>query len=365
VYALLFADTGLTTGEISFLLVLWSIVGMVLEIPSGALADLVSRRALIVVAALCNGAAFAVWVLRPSFAVFAVGFVLWGVGGALETGTLDALLYDELTGVGAEDQYQRWAGLGESASLTGQVGATLAAPLLFDRAGYLGLGAVSAVACVAAAMVASTLPNTPRVDRIEVTPRSWFAMLRAGVGEAATHPPVRRLILVSAALLGFSSLDEFFPLVAQEQGVATALVPLLTLGTVVGQLVGSALAARTAPAKLAGVGVILSGGLIAAGALSGSPWGWLPIGVGYGMVQYATIVTDAALQHAVRGPARATVTSVTSLSGEVTGIGCYLAWGLAAGTTGAGDAMAWVCLPLPLVGLFAIRWMRGRVGPAE
>jgi len=81
---------------VSALFALWSLTGFVLEVPSGALADATSRRALLVVAQLLTAAAFAVWVLAPSFAAFALGFALWGVAGALQSGALEALAYEEL-----------------------------------------------------------------------------------------------------------------------------------------------------------------------------------------------------------------------------------------------------------------------------
>ena len=47
VYTLLFSDTGLSVWQISSLFVLWSVTGVVLEVPSGAWADAVSRRMLL------------------------------------------------------------------------------------------------------------------------------------------------------------------------------------------------------------------------------------------------------------------------------------------------------------------------------
>ena len=47
VYALLFADTGLPLWQISSLFALWSLTAVVLEVPSGAWADTVSRRRLL------------------------------------------------------------------------------------------------------------------------------------------------------------------------------------------------------------------------------------------------------------------------------------------------------------------------------
>ena len=66
VYALLFSDTGLTVWQISSLFCLWSLTGVLLEIPSGAWADAVSRRLLLCLAPLVTAVAFAGWVLVPS-----------------------------------------------------------------------------------------------------------------------------------------------------------------------------------------------------------------------------------------------------------------------------------------------------------
>mgnify|MGYP006200214433 CR=1 FL=1 len=65
-------------------------------------ADAVSRRLLLCLAPLAAAAAFALWVLVPSYPAFAVGFLLWGAGGALASGSLEALVYTELARLGAE-----------------------------------------------------------------------------------------------------------------------------------------------------------------------------------------------------------------------------------------------------------------------
>ncbi|MQA17550.1 MAG: MFS transporter, partial [Pseudonocardiaceae bacterium] len=105
VYALLFADTGLSGGQIGSLLVIWSFVSMVAEVPSGALADRISRRHLLMASGAIRGAGFALWVVFPSYPAFVLGFVLWGAAGALTSGTLEALIYDTLTEFGAPDRY--------------------------------------------------------------------------------------------------------------------------------------------------------------------------------------------------------------------------------------------------------------------
>ena len=81
-----------------------------LEVPSGVWADAVSRRALLTLAPLLSGAGFGLWVLAPSYEAFALGFVLWGAQGALQSGALEALVYEELERTGAEGRYPRLMG---------------------------------------------------------------------------------------------------------------------------------------------------------------------------------------------------------------------------------------------------------------
>jgi len=84
---LLFADAGLSTSQISVLFAIWSVVAFAFEVPSGALADAWSRRGLYAVGELLTAAGYALWLIWPSFPGFALGFVLWGLGGALGSGT--------------------------------------------------------------------------------------------------------------------------------------------------------------------------------------------------------------------------------------------------------------------------------------
>jgi hypothetical protein len=76
-YAVLFADSGLAAGDIAVLLGFWTVTGLLLEVPSGALADTVSRRKLLIFGTLARAAGFGLWVLWPTFTGFAIGFLLW------------------------------------------------------------------------------------------------------------------------------------------------------------------------------------------------------------------------------------------------------------------------------------------------
>uniref|UniRef100_UPI001FE3504B MFS transporter n=1 Tax=Micromonospora maritima TaxID=986711 RepID=UPI001FE3504B len=158
-YVLLFADTGLSVGQISTLFVLWAVAGIVLEVPSGALADALSRRLLLCLAPLLTAAGFALWVLLPSYPAFAVGFLLWGAGGALRSGALEALVYTELDRLGAADRYARLIGRTRTTEVLGAVGSGVLAGPVFAVGGYLAVGAASVATCLLAAAVATRFPE--------------------------------------------------------------------------------------------------------------------------------------------------------------------------------------------------------------
>ncbi|HEX7743851.1 MAG TPA: MFS transporter, partial [Micromonosporaceae bacterium] len=157
VYALLFADTGLSTAQISSLFVIWSVTGFLLEVPSGVWADAVSRRMLLGVGPLLTALGYGLWIAAPSYWAFAAGFVLWGAKGALQSGAFEALTYEELDRLGRADRYARTVGRATSAGLVGVMLAMSAAGPAFAAGGYVAVGAASVVACVLTAGVAATL----------------------------------------------------------------------------------------------------------------------------------------------------------------------------------------------------------------
>ncbi|MGW4155680.1 MFS transporter [Micromonospora chersina] len=368
VYALLFADTGLSVGQISSLFVLWSAAGILLEVPSGAWADAVSRRLLLCLAPLLAAAGFALWVLVPSYPAFAVGFLLWGAGGALRSGALEALVWTELDRLGAAGRYARLIGRAKTAELLGVVAAMgLAAPVL-ALGGYPAVGAASVAACLAAAAVATRFPEHRAPEPPGHDPagaaqpdpdEGWWASLRGGLAEARADRSVRAaLLLVPAVAAVWGGLDEYTPLLARDTGIPAAGVPLLLLlvwaGTTVGGLLapaGERLTDRGFAALLAGAALAL-----AVGALLRHPAGFVLVGVAFAAFQLATVLADVRLQARISGPDRATVTSVAGMATDLTIIAVYAGYGVVAGAAGNAVAFAVAVLPyLLLAGRLATR----------
>ena len=325
-YALLFLDTGLSGAQISMLFAVWSITSFVTEVPAGILADRWSRRGVVVLAGVLQAAAFAVWTAAPEAWAFAVGFVIWGVSGALVSGASEALVYDGLVAVGAEGSYARVNGWMTSGELLVQVPTAFAAAALFAVGGYPLVGWASVVACLAAAALALRFPEAPRSedDDDEEEP------LRQGVVETLRSPALRVLVLAVALIGGLDAMEEYFPVLAGDWGVPTTAVPVAVLVIALAGAAGAALGGRAD--RLRG-GTLLALLVAAAAFLAGAalwarPAALVAVAVCYALYLAVLVVAEARLQDGIASTHRATITSVAGLGIELASLLVFAAWAL-------------------------------------
>ncbi|MFG3656425.1 MFS transporter [Streptomyces sp. NPDC047706] len=357
VYALLFGDNGLSLGQISSLFALWSVTGVLLEVPSGAWADAVSRRLLLLLGPLLTAAGFALWVLIPSYGAFALGFVLWGAGGALGSGALEALVYEELDRHGAAGTYARVTGRARAVGLVAVMAAMgLAGPVL-ALGGYPLVGAASVLTCLLTAAVATRFPEHRAAA---AGSDGWFAALRAA--GRPERPVTAALLLVTAVGSVWGALDEYTPLLVRDTGVPDWAVPYLLLLVWTGATAGSLLAGPAERLGTAGFAGLLAGSALAlaAGALARSPAGLVLVALAFGGFQLANVLADARLQRQIDDGARATVTSIAGLGTELATVAVFGAYAAVGSATGHGTAFAVFAVPYLVTAAAVAVARRGR-----
>ncbi|WP_369695909.1 MFS transporter [Streptomyces abyssomicinicus] len=355
-YALLFADAGLSVGQVSSLFALWAVSGVLAEAPSGAWADAHSRRAALRAGPLLTAAGFALWVWAPSYGSFAAGFALWGVGGALASGALEALVHDELTRAGAAARYPAVMGRARTAETLGVVASMAVAGPLLEAGGYALVGAVSVAACVLASAVAHTMrehrgptdmpehrgptgPGDGRTPSGEADGRTPSGeadgRTPSGEGDERRVRPARwpagALLLVPAVAGVWGALDEYTPLLVREAGAGDGQVSWYLLLVWAGAAAGGLLAGwagRWCGRRGLALLLVASAALLAAGAWLATPLGTASlVGLAFAGFQLATVLADARLQDAIQGPGRATVTSVAGMGTDLVVIATYAAYG--------------------------------------
>ncbi|MGY0066149.1 MFS transporter [Streptomyces sp. QTS137] len=367
VYALLFSDTGLTVWQISSLFALWSVTGVLLEVPSGVWADAVSRRLLLWLGPLLTAAGFALWVLLPSYGAFAAGFVLWGAGGALASGALEALVYDELERLEAAGRYARIMGRARAAGLVAVMAAMgLAGPVL-EWGGHTAVGAAGVLACL---LTAATALRFPEHRHPAAAHQGWTATLRAGLAEARADRSVRgALLLVPAVGAVWGALDEYTPLLVRDTGVADRTVPYLLLLIWAGATVGSLLAGKGERLGTTGLAALLAGaGLaLAVGSLAGTPAGLILVALAFGGFQAATVLADARLQRRIEDTGRATLTSLAGLGTELATVAVFGGYALIASQGPHSTVFAVFAVSYPVTAVVLVTGARAvtRTGAGE
>jgi MFS family permease len=356
VYAVLFSETGLSTGQISLLFIVWSVTTFALEVPSGAWADVVPRKSLLVLAAVLYGCCFALWTLAPSFPAFAAGFVLWGASSAIMSGTYEAYVFEHLAALDELARYPTVIARGESAGLLLNLAATVSAAPLIQIGGYPLVGWASVAICAVLTGLALKLEPDAKRSASAEDASGYLRTLRTGIGQALRVPSLRHAVLVAALLPAFLAFDEYFPLLAGDLGSTRSQVPLLIAVTVAAQAVGALVALRVSR-RVVAPSVGAAGVAIGVGALSGTPFGFAAIAVGYGLLQMAIVAADTRLQHAIGTSARATVTSVAGVLAEVSALTVFAAFALGSDLAGLPVLVAALALVLTASASLVRRWL--------
>lgn len=255
--------------------------------------------------------------------------MLWGLGGTLVSGAREALLYDGLAAVGAQQQYARINGWVTAAELIGQLPAAVAATAGFAAGGFPLVGWVSVGVCLAAAAAATRLPEPARSRGDELDDGlGYLATLRAGLALAAAQPGVRAAVVAAALLGAFDVVEEYFPLILADRGVPVALVPVAGLPIVAAGAVGAATGGCTDRLRPATLGLLLGGAMLLLGTAGTVryPTGLAALALFYGGYRAVLVVVDARLQGRLESRSRATVTSVAGLGTDLSAFALYAAW---------------------------------------
>ena len=151
-FTILFLDFGLTVAQFSILNAVWAATIVLAEVPSGALADIVGRKRLLVFASFTMMVEIGIisFVPRTSpsmiFMVFLINRILSGLAEAAASGADEAIAYDSLAQKGNKDEWgrvleilTRFQSIGFIVAMT--VGAAVYDPgLLTALSAKLGLG---------------------------------------------------------------------------------------------------------------------------------------------------------------------------------------------------------------------------------
>lgn len=334
-YLLYFENKGLSVQQISILLAIWSLPVVLLEIPTGIMADHWSRRMMVTLGSLCKTSCYLVWILSGSFELFALGFILWGTGEAFVSGAEEALLFDSLKREGSEAGFEAYLGKGRFLSGVGNILAAISGGFIGT---YLGISWALYLS-VASGFVATGIAflykevNYYRERTLKEPEKNET------LKEALTFIIKKKEILVFSLLaivvIGMSGvLDEYDSLIAKDYGLSLTGIGIWSavrfLLIALGCYLAHPLRKFTARAlkkkdcfRIIGTLCIAAAACLAVSGLLRSISVMGLYGLYYMIMAAADVIQEDFIQQKIEEEGRSTVHSILSLAMNLFGFLCF------------------------------------------
>ena len=152
-------DKGFDMTDLALLILVFSLVQLVAEIPTGIVADRFSRRGSVAIGQILYSTCWVLYILGDTFTILACAFGLFGLGVAFSSGATSALVFDALKIEGRDESFQQIFGTGQSIAKVFIVVGTAAGGVI---SAHLGMTAVlwgSAAFCALAGLMILTIPE--------------------------------------------------------------------------------------------------------------------------------------------------------------------------------------------------------------
>ncbi|TXL61231.1 MFS transporter [Aeromicrobium terrae] len=337
VVALLPLQRGLTIAEMGAAAAMQGVVVLLLELPTGGLADSIGRKPVLLASAVFAVAAYSTAALAQVPLAFALAASLSGVFRALDSGPLNAWYVDAVHDTAAPEERRALvaAGLSGSASIVGLAlggGAAVSGALVawgpFGRHAALTFPYVVAVALAVVQIVAVVLlmhEHQPAVrptlqGSLRGTPRA----IREGIGLLVSSRVLRALVAVELFWgFGMVAFENMTPvrlaeLVDGRAAAASLMGPVVAVGWCASALGAAAvpwLLRRWSPVAASVTLRVVQGGTVVAMGLA---WGAVGLVAGY-VANYvvhsaAGAIYETLLHEQVTNEHRATVLSLASMA---------------------------------------------------
>lgn len=376
VTTLLPLERGLTLAQLGGVVAVQGIVVLLLELPTGGLADAAGRRPVVLASAVLALVSYVVFALAPDVLWFAIAIALTGVFRALDSGPLNAWFVDRVQAAPHEpgDVTRGLSGAGAVVGGSIAIGSLLSAALVawapVDRSVALALPywAAAALAAVQIAVTVGLMDERRPADARGVlasmrgTPRAIADGVRLLTRSRVLTALVAVELFWGFGMMGF---EVFMPvrlseLLASRPHAAAVMGPVSAAAwgvSALGALAAPALARRWGPVAVS-VGLrLVQGATVIAMGLAFGPIGLVIAYLAtYAVHSASGVLYEALLHEQVESAHRATVLSLASMAMQPAGsLGAVVLGAIAAGyTSGAALVLAGVVLAIAAP-LFLVR----------
>ena len=195
IYPLFLRSRGLDALEVNLVLATYLIIVFVFEVPTGAAADLVGRKASFLLSCALRAVAFGLYAVAQSFTDCLIAELIDGIGTTLASGALDAWAIDGMRDEGDNRPVERFFARAQILARVGMILGGLVCAYLAAVDFALPWWVAAAGFAVTGAIGAAVMRERPRAASAGV-PRRHFVTLMGEGFHAVRGAPV--LVLVCA-----------------------------------------------------------------------------------------------------------------------------------------------------------------------
>ncbi|NOV03574.1 MFS transporter [Paenibacillus planticolens] len=239
-------DRGMTVQMVVYTEIIYALTIVLLEVPTGVIADKWGRKNMLVLSALLGCSEFLLLLVATEFWHFALVVFLAGISRSASSGSDNAMLYDTLSLQGVAPQFEKLLGRLNACDFISAILAALCGSFLagkFDLELNYWLSLVSS----AIALFLAFLLVEPPKGSLDTTGKEEMPSFRTYVTASLrffrTNPNVT-LVLLSGMVTGasMSYIAEFWQLYANRLGTPVLFFGVLSAGIMLLQLPGNLLA---------------------------------------------------------------------------------------------------------------------------
>ncbi len=194
-------ERGLSLTQLTALDAPFWILLIVLEVPTGAIADRWGRKVSLSYGALTNAIAVVVFGIATNFGVLLISYMVWAAAFTLYSGADSAFVYDSLRAVGRERDYPKLWGRARAIQAVGAILGLLIGSLVAHYT-TLWIPVVASGGLMGVAwLVSFSFKEPPRFEETDGQ-QSYLTVVKEAFGVAFGKPSVRYMMLLTAGVMG-------------------------------------------------------------------------------------------------------------------------------------------------------------------
>lgn len=304
---------GVDLAQIGSLLFLWSLMSILFEVPTGALADHWSRRKMLILAGIFFSVCYLIWAMSSSYWLFLLGFFFRTLGGTFASGTLQAYLFDYLKINQLEKEFEKIWGKGNALRTFG-IGVAVLLGGIISEWSYFSTTLLSSISILGISLIAYRWPEVS--SSTSTQEQNYWRFILQSIQSVKQNRSLIRIVLYSGLVLSvFSSLEEYNDVYLRFLGFPNSIIGVIFFSATLGQSLASIYAHRFKKYswKMLNGCALLGLLLLVLVSLINQPIMALAIYFMGIMLEFAQILNEGVIQKEVPSQQRATISSLNSL----------------------------------------------------